>query len=897
MSLTSRSGLPHCWGASESVVFNADSTLTYESGERGGLVYYVGDENWTTYTRLVFELAEPSPCGLRAKVLYNGETPIDENHVDAGATTVGVDMPVWKRGHVNQAVLQAYEPATLVIKRAYLVKEPDYGEQKGQLRINELMPSNVDCLMDELNEFPDSWVELYNSGPTPVNLVRYRIGLTANADSAWQLPSQTIVYPDSFVVVCCDKVGSGMHANFRLDSGKGASVRLFFDNEIADEVADLKKQPAPNTAYGRATESGDEWGYQYEPTPGAANCGTLCTEILGEPLFSEPGKVLTSSTTLQLQLSPAPHSPEGTIVRYTTDGREPTNISKAYTSPITIDSTMTIRAKAFCDGYLSPRSTTHSYIFLSREMTLPVISLVTDQCYWDDDQIGILANNGLNNRNDWRRPVNIEYFETADSESGLNQLSEMRVAGNTSRAHKLKSLVIYANKRFGNKRLNYEFFPDQRPGVADFKSLMLRNAGSDYYALYMRDAIIQRTMGTHADIDWQAWRPAIVFENGAYKGMLNIRERSNEDNVYTHHDHIEDIDMIENMGELKEGDLKNFNSFKAFYQEEGHTMAEYEQWIDCTEFTNWMLMELYFNNLDFPATNSMIWRPRSEGGRWRYIAKDTDLGLGGLSLPADYPILNWFYSPEYDPSHSWGQNRESATILFRHLMADEAFRQQFTDRAAVYMGDFLNEQGIRAIWDPMYECIKKEYVHHKKCLDDGRFSDYDYELGKARSWLSQRTNAFYQHLANFYNLGTPTPVAVNADMDACWPDGLKVTINGIPLTKATFNGRLFAGQKVTLEAECTDGLHIITGWKVEQQESDGSQTRNEVDGAAYSFIMPACERLSLQTVTGLSGIQTVTVSRKDDNAWYTLDGRRLTGSPAHNGLFIHHGQKAVVNLK
>ena len=29
-----------------------------------------------------------------------------------------------------------------------------------QLIINELMQSNIDCVMDDINEFPDSWVEL-----------------------------------------------------------------------------------------------------------------------------------------------------------------------------------------------------------------------------------------------------------------------------------------------------------------------------------------------------------------------------------------------------------------------------------------------------------------------------------------------------------------------------------------------------------------------------------------------------------------------------------------------------------------------------------------------------------------------------------------------------------------
>jgi hypothetical protein len=68
----------------------------------------------------------------------------------------------------------------------------------------------------------------------------------------------------------------------------------------------------------------------------------------------------------------------------------------------------------------------------------------------------------------------------------------------------------------------------------------------------MRDAVIQRTMGQNADLDWQAWRPAIVYINGVYNGIAqHIRERSNEDNIYTNYNGLEDIDMVENWTELK----------------------------------------------------------------------------------------------------------------------------------------------------------------------------------------------------------------------------------------------------------------------------------------------------------------------------------------------------------
>ena len=111
-----------------------------------------------------------------------------------------------------------------------------------QLQINELMQSNVDCIMDDLNEFPDSWVELYNPTTVTLNLKNYKIGTSDQWAEAWQLPSKQIA-PGEHVVVYCDKEGQGLHTDFRLDSGKGGSVYLFDGESVADKVEQLKKQP------------------------------------------------------------------------------------------------------------------------------------------------------------------------------------------------------------------------------------------------------------------------------------------------------------------------------------------------------------------------------------------------------------------------------------------------------------------------------------------------------------------------------------------------------------------------------------------------------------------------------------------------------------------------------
>ena len=522
--------------------------------------------------------------------------------------------------------------------------------QAQDLVINELMQSNIECIMDDIKEFPDSWVELYNPTDAAINLKDYKISNKNKVAKAWQLPDKQVP-AKGFVVIYCDKDEKGLHTNFRLESGKDGNLYLFKGDEVVDKLEKMAKMPAPDVAYGRKTDGADEWGYQLTATPGKANTGDICegNHILGVPIFSDQGRVTTSNTTINLKLSLPEDAPEGAVIRYTTDGSEPKASSPKYTSTIKITSTTAIRAKVFCNGWLSPMSTAQSYIFHPREMTTPIFSIQTDDKYLNDAAIGLFANNNSKEDkkdHDWRRPVNIEFFPAEGEESAFNQLGETRIQGGQSRSNALKSMVFYANKRFDpdHKQFVYEFFPDQKSGVTKFKSFSLRDGGNDFGDLYFRDAIIQRTMASHTDLDWQACRTAVLYLNGEYMGMLNIRERSNADNVFSNYDGLEDIDMVEIshekvnnvdqfIEELKEGTSDFYDAFKAFYSEKGHTKAEYEEWIDVDEYLSVMVMNLFYGNIDFPGNNFVLWRPNDDDTKsglpkkFRVIVKDTDFGL------------------------------------------------------------------------------------------------------------------------------------------------------------------------------------------------------------------------------------------------------------------------------
>ena len=745
-----------------------------------------------------------------------------------------------------------------------------------ELIINELMQSNIDCIMDDLKEFPDSWVELYNAGSESVNLSDYALSVSPKEKKAYKLPSRT-VSPGQYVVVYCDTEGKDLHASFRLESGKDGELYLWKNGTIIEQYTGMKKMPAPNVAYGRETDGADTWGYQLTPTPGRSNCGKTSNEILGDPVFSKAGHVAKTSFALELTLPD--DAPAGTQIRYTLDGTEPTVNSTLYTKTLAIDDTKTVRAALFKDGAITPRSVTNSYIFLGRDMTLPVVSLVTDRNYFYSDNLGIYneKNNGENARNDWRRPVNMEVFRQPEQESVVNQLCETRVKGGASRGAALKSLVMYANKRFGTKRFVHEFFKDDAPELTEWKSIELRNAGNDFDFLYLRDALIQRNMGRRADLDWQPWQPAIVMINGEYKGILNIRPRSNEDYVYTFYDGLEDVTVVENWWELKEGEQSQLDAFKAFYEAHGHTYEEFDAMMDVSEFCNLMIVESFHNNVDFPGNNIEMWRPIADGGRWRWIVKDTDFGMGLYDRPFNYKYLDWLYDPNFDQDNNWA-NKYEHTRLFRRLMDIDRFKNMFIDRCAVYMGDFLNGTVLASDLDEMTAVIRSEYKHHRKLFNEW-WPNYDEEVTKAKNWARNRTTFFYNHLAERLKLGKAVPVTIDRERS----DNLKITVNDVPLSGRSFDGSFFAGRKLTLKGETDEPDRVVTKWRI--HASGAAQTDVELSGASVEYTIPSsATSVTISSVTGEgSGINEVPSDEFDMTApyeVYSISGARLNESGA-----------------
>lgn len=727
--------------------------------------------------------------------------------------------------------------------------------------INEVMQSNVYCIMDDVNEFPDSWIELYNDGDTHENLMDYRIGTKKKFDKGFSLPP-VVIPAGGHLLIYCDKANDGLHTDFRVDSGSGDIFLFNPDREVVDSLS-LNKQPAPDVAYGRTEDGGKVWGYEITPTPGARNSGGVSDVILGEVEFSVPGGVWKDSYYIKVGLKLPDNAPEGAKILYTTDGSEPTpENANVYRNEIKVVLTnKVIRAKAVADGCISRPSNAQSYIFLGRKVALPVVSIAVNEEYLYDENLGIFADGTggaghENYRNNWRRPLNIEYF-TAEGESAVfNQLGETRVHGGATRSNKLKSMAVYANKRFGQKRFDYEMWPDDKPGITDNKSFILRNGGNDFGCCYMRDVIIQRVIGRHTKaVDWQGAQPAIVFINGNYHGLMNLRERSNEDNIAANYGGLEDIDMFENWYDLKSGDTDKRDELLSFIKNP-HDIEEWKEMIDIESFSTLMALNAWVFNRDFPYNNLVMWR-RTDGvdGRWRWIVKDCDYGLGTWGVNDNIEIS--YYDFLNSLTNQSGLNQHGYN-MFVQLMQNPEFREYFINLNIVYQGDFLNERTFNDIINELVtECYSELQLTGKRWEQAISLLDFYYE--HMRQWISLRHLNMPEIMRKEWNLGNATNISVNNALTDSDLDGMTLRYNDIPLSRGVFDGVDYVGRTVTLSGD------NIRGWIVKKGSAD-AEVFNEPE---LTFtVEDECYVINAINInSGLSGVNGIIAETGKDSCY------------------------------
>ncbi len=733
-----------------------------------------------------------------------------------------------------------------------------------QVVINEYC-STTTIHQDE-DKANSDWIELYNTTDEAVSLKGWHLSDKSGNLTKWTFPDVSL-QPKAFMVVYASGkdravAGKPLHTNFNMSSD-GETIYLSDANGNLIHKTDSISMPC-NASRGLFPDGSDKWFFFAEPTPDSANTTKTYATSKTSTVDIEPrGGVFTSAVTVTLK------SGGNTPIYYTLDCTVPTAAdSLLYTGPITIDSTTVVRAITFDDNLMPAQPTTQSYIFGSRlrwvnrnmhdgapittdtrwvsdndgggggwggwggwgghnetvtvdpikyinnhdaKFDLPVVSLTMEPDDLWDYNTGLYVegpNADLNASprranyyNDWEKPVHIELYWT-DGSLVLCQDAGVQISGAYSRMNDQKSMAMHARKAYGTKYFNAKLFDELE--LFRFKSFTLRDSGNDFGGTHFRDAMITHLVAGN-NIDIQAYQPAVVFLNGEYWGILNLREKLNEDYIENHYPYVsaDDVDLMAASDVTQtispsEGDGKDYDALISYIESNDLAKDECYQYVcslvDIDEYIEYMVSEIYASNNDWPHNNVKIWKSTKRGSRWRWFLYDTDQCYSIWRDQSGDDKLGTCLEERDTHGNTW------ANVLFRNLTKNEKFRNALANRFADRMNNEFLPKNVNHLIDSLFNNISSEIGYHNQ-----RWGKNTNNGQGMKDFAKNRPKNVRNHLRTHFNVGADAKVTLYTNDEKAG----YVQLNSLTLKSFPWNGTYFKNVPISIRAIARPGYKFV----------------------------------------------------------------------------------------
>lgn len=328
-----------------------------------------------------------------------------------------------------------------------------------------------------------------------------------------------------------EKVDGGtryIQANFKLSGGDGA-VALYKDGAMVDGVS-LSGIPI-DCSKGRRETGGAGFWFFTKPTLGAANGSGGERDRTAAPAAATKPGIYNGVQKVEVALSG-----EGAVY-YTLDGSVPTTASARYSGPFAVTATTAVRAIAVKPGRCPATS------------SRPAISSTkTIRWTWSASHRRRTGCSVMKRASTlWARgrPItptrgptscstvtpgsgaaHVELFPQNQKEAGFSVGCGVRIFGGMSRTYQKKSLTLKFRDSYGASQLVYPVFASRDNRV--FDNLLLRSGGQDWAKAIMKDVLTSSLADDTGILANQAYRPVVLYINGAYWGIHYIREKINE---------------------------------------------------------------------------------------------------------------------------------------------------------------------------------------------------------------------------------------------------------------------------------------------------------------------------------------------------------------------------------
>ncbi|MEI6820320.1 MAG: lamin tail domain-containing protein [Bacteroidota bacterium] len=598
---------------------------------------------------------------------------------------------------------------------------------------------------------------------------------------------------------------------------------------------------------------GGDWCYTSTATPMLPNVGPCGQGFTAQPQASVPAGFYTTTLHDSLKCSSA-----NTAIHYTLNGNIPKITDKLYTGPITIDSTVVLRARAFStvpNGLLPGQPFTATYLLNQPATTCPIVSLSLDSMsLWDwNTGIYVLGPNASPNRpfwganfwQNWNRPGHVEYFTSTDSLK-FSMDAFLGMNGNYSRDKDQKSFAITTRSSLDTNSINYQIFPDKN--ITDFKRFVVRNAGSDNLICHFRDECLQ-TMFKSSYNDWEANRPCDVYLNGKYWGVYHLHEKS--DKYYLAENYgvnPDSVDLIKNFA-AQDGNMNAFTIMQNYLGNTSldlSTTANYttaQSYWDMDNLKDYYIGEIFVENQDWitkqwtaisPAhfeywvNNIKLWRPQQTNAKWRFNLHDIDQG----GFPANILAINYnhtnvnFLSLAISPGSVINNNLYS--VILRNFLKNADFKNKFINRYADLLNTVLLTNRTLIVADTFVNRLSPEIQReiNRWGLSDPtsrchNITEWNTNISDFKTFLTQRPDSARKEILSYFNLSGNVTITI----DVANKSQGKVQISTLTPDTATlpWHGIYFNGNNVPITPIPNPG-YVFDYWEANHSFSVNNYT-------------------------------------------------------------------------
>ena len=265
--------------------------------------------------------------------------------------------------------------------------------------------------------------------------------------------------------------------------------------------------------------------------------------------------------------------------------------------------------------------------------------------------------------------------------------------------------------------------------------------------------ILAQEICNNLNLESQNFQPVIVFLNGEYWGIHTIRDRIDERYIeYTCDIDKDSVDLIS--GDLKEvsaGSNEHYLNLLEFVKQNdlfNNSNYEYvKTQIDINNYIDYQIAEIFFANYDWPGYNTLLWRPQTETGKWRWILYDLDAGFYNTHYDMFY------HSTKNDEDITW-PNPPEYTFLFRNLLKNQEFSTQFINRFAEVLNNDFQVNKMLTIFYQIKELYDNEMPRHiSRWNFPNSFSTWENDINdRLLDFLVQRPCNIRKQIIKFFNL-------------------------------------------------------------------------------------------------------------------------------------------------